>query len=528
MKTNLKTIWCVALVLGWLWDFLFWEKTPGISFAIFVFLCVISGLFLLYLKNQKPSPKALFLLLPIVIFSILSFIRREPFSLLLSIGISLVLLQILAMTILGKSWLSYGLADYLMSWFRLWQSVIIHPIIAISQVAEPQSERKIKNPSIQISHVVRGIIITLPILVIYTVLLCSADAIFAQKFQSLIDLLSLEKLPEYILRLIAIFLIAYALAGAFYHAIEKSVSNVLYNENGSPFPKILGFTESTVVLSGVILLFAAFVIVQFQYFFGGTANIHIDGYTYSEYARRGFGELVAVALLTLLLLLVMSQVSRRENLTQRKAFSILSLTMVALVGIILVSAFERLLLYESVYGFTRLRTYTHIFMIWLGILLTATVLLEIFNHLRFFANATLLVALGFSLTLNLLNVDGYIVQRNVQRDEEKYELDAAYLAQLSTDAVPGMVSLFQSTFLSTDAKDSLGASLVCMRQLEPSLQSPVKNWQSFELSHWWARKAYQTIDNQLSKYEAVNVSNQWRVTSPNGGIYWCESAWFID
>jgi hypothetical protein len=44
------------------------------------------------------------------------------------------------------------------------------------------------------------------------------------------------------------------------------------------------------VLSSVVVLFSAFVIIQFQYFFGGAANISIEGYTYAEYARRGFGE----------------------------------------------------------------------------------------------------------------------------------------------------------------------------------------------------------------------------------------------
>ena len=35
----------------------------------------------------------------------------------------------------------------------------------------------------------------------------------------------------------------------------------------------------------------------------------------------------------------------------------------------LVSAFKRLLLYEMAYGFTEMRIYPHVFMIWLGLLL---------------------------------------------------------------------------------------------------------------------------------------------------------------
>ncbi len=42
-------------------------------------------------------------------------------------------------------------------------------------------------------------------------------------------------------------------------------------------------------------------ILQFTYLFGGTDNINVEGFTYSEYAVRGFFELVAVAVISLIL-----------------------------------------------------------------------------------------------------------------------------------------------------------------------------------------------------------------------------------
>jgi len=47
-------------------------------------------------------------------------------------------------------------------------------------------------------------------------------------------------------------------------------------------------TESTIIFASLIVLFGAFVLVQVRYFFGGGANISAEGYTYAEYARRGF------------------------------------------------------------------------------------------------------------------------------------------------------------------------------------------------------------------------------------------------
>ena len=88
-------------------------------------------------------------------------------------------------------------------------------------------------------------------------------------------------------------------------------------------PAFLGFTESAIVLGSVVIaLFVAFVVIQFQYFFGGQANIHLEGYTLiPNMPRKGFGELVAVAFFSLLLLLGLGAITRRETETQRRTFS---------------------------------------------------------------------------------------------------------------------------------------------------------------------------------------------------------------
>jgi hypothetical protein len=137
---------------------------------------------------------------------------------------------------------------------------------------------------------------------------------------------------------------AYALAGAFLHAAQKS------DKRSSPadaeveektwVAPFLGFTESTIVLGSVVLLFVAFVVIQFQYFFGGQTNIGIEGYTYSEYARKGFGELVTVAFFSLLLLLGLGAITRRETENQRRTFSTLGVGLVGLLIVMLIAAFQ--------------------------------------------------------------------------------------------------------------------------------------------------------------------------------------------
>ena len=78
-------------------------------------------------------------------------------------------------------------------------------------------------------------------------------------------------------------------------------------------PPFLGWIESIIILLGIDLLFAFFVGIQFKYFFGGQTNIHIDGFTFAEYARKGFSELVIVAVISLLIMQILNSIGKRQT-----------------------------------------------------------------------------------------------------------------------------------------------------------------------------------------------------------------------
>jgi fumarate reductase subunit C len=284
------------------------------------------------------------------------------------------------------------------------------------------------------------------------------------------------------------------------------------------------------VLGSVVALFIVFVIIQFQYFFGGQANIHIEGYTFSEYARKGFGELVAVAFFSLLLLLGLGAITRRESESQRRVFSSLGVVLVGLVIVMLFTAFQRLGLYEMAYGFSRLRTYTHVFMIWLGLLLVVVVLLEITRRERAVGLAMLLALLGFIISLNLLNVDSFIVKQNIQREirgvndaafaQGRADLDAQYFLDLSDDAVPSLVNAYQSQPLPDSVKEKIGASLVCIRYTR-HLDEREFPWQSFHFSRYFADRALAEVGQELDTYKILDKDLPVLVETPTGEEFSC-------
>lgn len=529
MKTNPTRFLWTMIALGWAFDFLFWEKAPGINFAIYVTLCLVVGILLLRADGHLPARNTKLILPLIALFAALTFIRREPMTVFLSVVLTLFLMGVFAISFLGGRWPAYNLLDHLFGFLRLLGSMIARPLGFSADMKREtdangeQVEGRGRGAS-QLWPVARGVLIALPIVAIFAALLSSADVVFGQRLEDFIELFRLEKLPEYIFRLVYILIFAYAIAGVYLHAATQSKDEKLVGEEKIVIPAFLGFTESAIVLGSVAALFAAFVFIQFQYFFGGQTNIQIDGYTYSEYARRGFGELVTVAFFSLLLILSADGVTRRETEIQRRVFSGLGIGIVGLVLVMLVSAFQRLVLYETAYGFSRLRMYTHVFILWLALLLVAVVVLEILHRERSFALAGLIAAFGFVLSLGVINVDGFIVRQNVDRAVQGEEFDASYLTGLSSDAVPALAASYRTQSLPDSVKEGMGAALACY-STSLNRNGDSLPWQSFHFSRANAARILTSLETNLEKFKLDDGERGNLVLTPSGEEVHCTTFW---
>jgi hypothetical protein len=447
----------------------------------------------------------------------------------LSVVFTLFLMGLFAMSFLGGRWPFYSIMDYLNGFLRLLGSMVARVLVFSGErkqaaAANGEQIEVRKRGASPLWPVMRGILIALPVVAVFAALLSSADVVFGQRLEDLIELFKLEKLPEYLFRLVYILAAAYALAGVFLHAASQSKDEKLGGEEKPVIPPFLGFIEAAIVLGSVTALFATFVFIQFQYFFGGQANIQIDGYTYAEYARRGFGELVTVAFFSLLLILIASSVTRRETDIQRRIFSGLGIGIVALVVVMLVSAFQRLLLYEAAYGFSRLRTYTHVFILWLAVLLVAVAVLEILHRERVFALAALMASLGFALSLGMMNVDGFIARQNVERAVQGEPFDASYLTTLTSDSVPALAAAYQTQSLPASVKEGVGGALACYRADQQRANDPFP-WQSFHFSSARAENILTSIEPGLEDYRIVGDDWTDQVITPSGEQFYCGTYW---
>jgi hypothetical protein len=517
-------LWLLAFALGWMFDFLFWGRSTGVNFAIFSVLSVAGGLIFLSVEGYRPSRNSLWLLLPVAFFVIVSFLRQEPLTSFLAYAFTFFSVGVFVATYLGGRWLQYGLLDYFGSFFQIIGSMFVRQwdfLLHVSKEREASGGMARKFP---LAAVLRGLLIALPIVVVFAMLLASADAVFNQKIIDFFEFFDAGKIAEYFVRLLIILACAHALAGIFLHAASGSRDEKLIGENAPVVKQFLGFTESSVVLGSVGLLFLLFVIIQFQYFFGGQSNIGVAGYTYSQYARRGFNELVTVAFCSLLLIMSLSTITRRETELQRKIYSWLSVTIVLQVLVILTSAYQRLTLAIDWHGFSRLRLYPRVFLIWVGILFVVVVLLEIFRQEKYFAFAFVMASLGFAVSLTLVNVDEAIVKRNIFRVSQGKNLNVGHLASLSADAVPSLVDAYRSAN-SDSTREGVGAVLLCYVYSEKVQPGKIVDWRSFNYSYWQASQQLAEVQPQLTGYRVSGLGRSLRVRTPGNVLFECQGVY---
>ena len=490
-----------ALAAAWLFDFLFWQKQGGISFLIWTVVLMGAGYFFGWREGKRPSAWSGLLTVLILGFALIFAWRSEGLTRFTSIALALAGLFLLITTFLNGNWVAFRFLDYITEFGKtVWAGLSRgFTLFTRSEISETPGAPAQKTGARRLGSVALGLLISLPILIILGLMLASADAIFADMLKKVF---SIENLPEYVFRFVYILGMAYVLVGLYLHAVLPLKPAERPQTQKSEMAPFLGVTEGDIVLGAVNLLFIVFVVIQVRYLFGGSANINNTGYTYADYARKGFGELVGVAVLSLLLYLVLNTITKRES--KAVGFSLLSLLLIANVLVILASSLMRLLMYENAYGFSELRTYTHVFIFWLAGLLVAAIVLELLHKRGYFGLALMLTMVGYAASLGLMNVDGFITRQNIQRAAAGQSLDVDYLSTLSTDAVPVMVTNYLDARQPQAVRDALGAELAC--RTEALQKAPASAWQDFRFGRDLADRLLEQNQAAWSQYGSISDS----------------------
>jgi hypothetical protein len=370
--------------------------------------------------------------------------------------------------------------------------------------------------------VLRGLLLAFPVLGVFTLLLASADLVFAQVVAGLFRLDVLLRLPELGWRGGVVLTAGWLIAGGLAYALirrgpaDPGPDSLEADLAALPRRIGLGFVETTTLLVLVDALFLVFGWLQWTYLFGGEANITAAGFTYAEYARRGFFELLLVAVLSLGLVIGLQALARRQTRREAVIFQALSSLLIGLVLVLIAAALQRMLLYEEAYGYTELRLYVHVFLVWLAAVFGWFVL-TLWTRPAWFAGGCSIAALGFLLTLNLINPDATIAGQNLARYAQTGKLDAYYLTRLSVDAVPVLLPALPQ--VQGEAHEVLRAHLA--RQLQDLEADPgAADWRGWNLARVEAQARLGARRADLAGADLSLLSGRGRfdwIPDPDGG-----------
>lgn len=418
-----------GLGLGLLGDLLLRATPWGANFSVWVCALMAVGVWLVRRYQLPASSDFPWLVLSVVLCAI-AFVRRDSRALqLIDIATLVGLLSLTALAAQGGRIRMRGVSAYIAAtclacahaWFGAPRLVFVD--IPWREVQAAGRWRRLRAIAI-------GLVIAVPLLVVFGGLFVAADA----TFESLVDSVHLDvpTLASHVFLTGAIGCLAVgALRGASMGVAETSGVG---ERATSP---ALRFISTATALGALDLLFLVFVALQVRWLFGGmTVITTTTGLTIADYARRGFFELVTASALVLPVLLVADWATLRENPRERTAFRILAGLLVAMVGVLLVSALQRMLLYVGAFGLTEQRLYTTAFMVWLGGVFVWFAWTVLRDHRPRFGFGALLHGIVVLGALHLANPDGLIARVNTSM-ETSVPLDASYLAEtLSADAVP--------------------------------------------------------------------------------------------
>ncbi len=263
----------------------------------------------------------------------------------------------------------------------------------------------------------RGLLLAAVVVVPFAALFAAADARFAEWVEG--------DPPDGVGARLAIAAAVLAAAGAL---LRIALAPAAPDAGGRA---VVGRTEWLIALGALNGLFCAFVGLQIATFFGGHEHVlQTPGLTYAEYAREGFGQLVAVAFLTLAVIAATRRWTEGDRAQRMLLGGLCVLTLV-----VLVSAHRRLGLYVDAFGLTRSRAFAQWEILWLGALFALLLL----AHSRPWLPRAAVVLSGIALLLlGMSNPDARVAETNLERYRATGSLDLGVIGSLSSDAAPAL------------------------------------------------------------------------------------------
>ena len=428
-----------ALFLSLWQSLIFWKQDLGIS--VLLFTIPIIWITIKLLKGNTKNKNALLLSIPIILLSSTYFIFDN---------IEFYLLNIIVIPVLYLIMIIWATSDFqIKSIIYKIILMIFEPLNYIGEViktvlkefkskekVEQIGEKKEKN------NIFKAVCFTGIITLIVIGLLCSADNEFSKIFTTIFKDINIFNLPELTGRIIIIIIAFFYFAGFFMNMLDKE-NGLKEFEEDEKVEKKESYTIR-MMITVLNLVYLVFCFTQIKVLFT-EQNIK-----YSEFARKGFFQLMIVSLINIVMILKVNNKNLKETEKQVEYKKIMCILMIIFTLVIIISAFVRMTLYQQNYGYTRLRVLVDWTLITEIILLIPTVIYILKNKINLIKTYFVIILTMYCI-VNFINIDKFIVKNNIDRYKETGNIDLNYLIEMNnSDLVDQLLELKDTEFKNSE------------------------------------------------------------------------------
>jgi uncharacterized membrane protein (DUF2068 family) len=395
---------------------------------------------------------------------------------------------IIFFSILNISYLT-GINEYRFfesgSFWDFVKACFIFPFINLDKSVQSISvSTKGSSKFMQILKAIAGIVVISPIAIIITALLMRSDAGF-QKIISNVFVNFKELWAQNLFKIVIAIILTFPIFSFLYSIKNK---NRTFNLKPLQMGKSAKIVDSLFVNSAlwvICMIYVLYIFTQLSYFFSAFFSTLPNGLTYSEYARRGFFELVAVTSINLILIIFSIAFTKRKEHQIKQSSRVTVFTLSLLTIMLIATAISKMVMYIGFYGLTVLRIYTSWFMIVLLCIFLLFCFKMINEKIKLMKASALIIAILY-IGLNFANIDTIIPQYNIYRykQDPSKDIDVSMFYELSSSMIPQAQKLADDPLFKNDQKNAVERSNLneLMKQREIALKN--SKWQNFNISEY--------------------------------------------
>lgn len=424
VRKNFGYFGSISLIFGVLFTFFFYKAGLGINITLFTISMVVLLGFIMKKLNVTIKKFTYFNYITVILLGISSAFTSSDILLFLNLlGILLILALSLIHQFFDDS--SWDLAKSLIYLIKL-------PFLCIAMIATPfidcvsflKDTKLFKNDKFR--NISLGILITLPLLWIIVGLLSSADLLFGKLTGEVYDLLFSSNIFYIIIMILFGFLACYCIiCGSVLKSGEEDKWKAINKGDAS-------IAITAVTLLGIV--YAVFCGIQLIYLFSNGSVLPVE-FTFAEYARRGFFELLTVTIINIMLMIICTMFFK-ESKVLRFLLTFMTICTYIMIG----SATYRMLLYIGAYNLTFLRLFVLLFLLIDTFILAGVIISVYHKEFPLFKFCVTVIAISY-IAFSLVKPDYFIASYHVNNKEQLNIDDIYYMThELSLDAAPVVYS----------------------------------------------------------------------------------------